>query len=58
MFSNLPLWVQYICALGPSFAAIVAASLVAYFAWRNWQVAKGKLKSDLFDKRFRLYEAF
>src|ERR1700733_1277510 len=55
--SQLPCWVQYVWALGPSFVAIVAALIAGYIALRQWLTARHRLKLDIFDKRFAVYEA-
>jgi hypothetical protein len=46
-------WFDYICALTPS----VVALLVAYIAYRQWRIAQGKLRLDLYNKRFAIFEA-
>ncbi|PZV13387.1 MAG: hypothetical protein DCF20_15240 [Pseudanabaena sp.] len=42
--------------LAPSATLIVGLS-VAYIAWQQWQVARSKLRLDLFDRRYKGYEA-
>ena len=37
-------------------AAFSAVTVTGYFAFRQWQTAQEKLRLDLFDKRFALYE--
>jgi hypothetical protein len=54
---QLPSWVQYIQALGPTGIAIVAALIAGYIAWRQWRTAHDKLSFDLYEKRFAVYEA-
>jgi hypothetical protein len=53
----LPSCVQYIQALGPTFVAVVAAGIAGYIAWRQWRTAHDKLTFDLYDRRFKVYEA-
>lgn len=38
-------------------ATPIIAVLVAYVAWQQWRVARNKLRLDLFDRRYRVYEA-
>jgi hypothetical protein len=54
--NQLPYCVQYIRALGPTFA-VVAAGIAGYIAWRQWRTAHDKLSFDLFERRFKVYEA-
>src|SRR5271170_5541916 len=46
-------WVA-ISNVGLSFVIGLA---VAYIAWRQWQTARQKLRFDLFDRRYALYES-
>jgi len=67
MNPNLPEWLQYIQALGP-LATIIAAGVAAWVTWKiqkrnnavqqaQAQTARNKLKLDLFDRRYDVYEA-
>jgi hypothetical protein len=38
-------------------ATILIAGFVAYIAWQQWRVAKHKLRLDLFDRRYKVFEA-
>ena len=42
--------------LGP-IATILVSLCVAYIAWQQWQVARNKLRLDLFERRYKIYEA-
>lgn len=42
--------------LAPSATLIVGLS-VAFIAWQQWQVARSKLRLDLFDRRYKVFEA-
>ena len=42
--------------LAPSATLIVGLS-VAFIAWQQWRVARNKLRMDLFDRRYKVYEA-
>ena len=53
---NLPLWVEYVKALGTPVVAIVAASIAGAIAYRQLRTARNKLKLDLFDKRMAVYQ--
>ncbi len=48
-----PHWTAYLQALLTS----VVAALAAFIAWRQWLTARNKLKLDLFDRRFAVYDA-
>ncbi len=48
-----PHWTNYLSALLTPTIAILG-SIIAY---RQWRTAQNKLKLDLFDRRFRVYEA-
>jgi hypothetical protein len=48
-----PHWTSVLSALITPVVAIV----VVYIAYRQWLTAKDKLKLDLFEKRFKVYEA-
>jgi hypothetical protein len=55
--SQLPLCVEYIQALGPSFVAVIAALIAGYIAWRQWQTANHRLRLDMYERRYAIYEA-
>jgi hypothetical protein len=42
--------------LGP-LATVVVGFVVAYIAWRQWEVARHRLRLDLFDRRYKVYDA-
>jgi hypothetical protein len=42
--------------LGPV-ATLIVGLAVAYIAWQQWQVASNKLRLDLFDRRYKIYDA-
>lgn len=48
-----PHWTAYLSAL----LAPVVAVLGSLLAYRQWRLAQNKLKLDLFDRRFKVYEA-
>ena len=54
---NLPMWLEYVRALGTPCAALLAALITGYFTYKQWKTARNKLKLDLFEKRFKVYEA-
>jgi len=43
--------------LGPSVIAVIAALVAGYIALRQWQTAHYRLRLDMYDKRFVVYEA-
>jgi len=57
MKSELPACIQYIQALGPTVVAVVVGTIAAYIAWRQWRTAHDRLRFDLYEKRFAVYEA-
>lgn len=48
-----PHWTQYLSALLTPTVAVVGS----FIAYRQWVLARNKLKFDLFDRRYRVYEA-
>ena len=48
-----PHWTAYVTALMVPLVALIAAGV----ALLQWRLAQNKLKLDLFDRRFRVYEA-
>jgi hypothetical protein len=50
--SELPLWIEYLQALGPTLVAIA----VGFVAYRQWATARDRVKLDLYDRRFAVYE--
>jgi hypothetical protein len=48
-----PHWTAYLSAL----LAPVVAVLGSFIAYRQWRLAQNKLKLDLFDRRFKVYDA-
>jgi hypothetical protein len=48
-----PHWTQYMTALMTPLVAAIAA----YVAWKQSSIARNKLKLDLFDRRFAVYDA-
>lgn len=57
MASELPVWLQYVQALGPTTVAVVAACIAGAIQWRMWKTANHKLKLDLFEKRYDAFDA-
>jgi hypothetical protein len=55
--NQLPQWAMYAWALGPTLVAIIAAGIAGYIALRQWWTARDRVKLDMFEKRFAVYEA-
>jgi hypothetical protein len=53
---QLPLWVEYVKALGGPIVALIAACIGGGIASQQWRTARNKLKLDLFDKRLKVYQ--
>jgi hypothetical protein len=41
----------------PTCTLILTAAVTGYIAWQQWQTARNKLRLDLFDRRFPVFEA-
>jgi hypothetical protein len=54
---SAPHWLTYVTVFGTLFVALVAAAIAGFFAWRQWWTARDRLKFDLFEKRYPVYEA-
>ena len=52
MRSMLELWME----IAKSFTPILIAALVAYVAVQQWLLAQARLKLDLFDRRFEVFQ--
>ena len=48
-----PHWTVYLSA----FATPIIALIVTFIAYQQWRTAQNKLKLDLFDRRFLIYQA-
>jgi hypothetical protein len=55
--SQVPYEIQIIQALGPTIVAIVVGLVAAYVAYRQWRTAQDRLRFDLFQRRFAIFEA-
>lgn len=51
----LPIWVEYVKALGTPTVALLASIVAAFIAYRQWRTARNKLKLDFFDRRMEIY---
>ena len=38
-------------------ATLIVGCLIAFIAWQQWQVAGSKLRLDLFDRRYKVFDA-
>ncbi len=57
MPSQLPLWLQYTQALAVPLLALVIAGFGTWIALQQMQIARVKLRHDLYDRRFAVFEA-
>jgi hypothetical protein len=59
--SDLPYYARYIQAIGPAFVSLIigltAAIVTGLIQYRQWRTSADKLKFDLFEKRFAVYQA-
>jgi hypothetical protein len=44
-------------ALGPTAVAVVVGLFIVVVGWRQWRTGKQKLRLDMFDRRYSMYEA-
>jgi uncharacterized membrane protein len=51
--TDIPLWLKY----GQAIALIALPMVGAWIAWEQMQIARAKLKNDLYDRRFKVYDA-
>ena len=54
--SQLPIVIQYIQALGPTFVAFVVGIVAAILTVWQWKIGRDKLRLDLFEKRYVIYD--
>jgi hypothetical protein len=43
--------------LGPTLVAVLVGAFAAYIGWRQWRTANYRLRLDMFDRRYVMYEA-
>jgi hypothetical protein len=51
-----PHLVQIILWLSTPIIAVIASIIAGLIAYRQWKTVQGKLKLDLFDRRFKVYD--
>ena len=56
MQSQLPIGIQYVQALGPTVVALVIGIVAASLTWGQWKATRDKLRLDLFEKRYVIYD--
>ena len=57
MQTSLPYFLLVIQAIGPTAVAVVVGSIAGYVAYRQWRTANNRLKFDLYEKRYAVYQA-
>jgi hypothetical protein len=55
--NQLPYFLQVVQALGPTFVAVVVGLFAGYIGWRQWLTGNYRLRLDMFDRRYSMYEA-
>jgi hypothetical protein len=57
MKSDLPDWVVWLQALGLPVSGLVISCASVYIAWQQKRIADVRLRHELYDRRFKVYEA-
>lgn len=57
LLDNYPRTSEFVGKFGSVFVAIVAAAIAGGIAYRQWKTAHDRLRFDLFEKRYDMYEA-
>jgi len=55
MSVHLPIWVEYVRALGTPVAAVIFGGVAAWISYRQWKVSAYKYRFELFEKRYHIY---
>jgi hypothetical protein len=55
--NQLPYSLQVIQALGPTLVAVVVGLFAGYIGWRQWLTGNYRLRLDMFNRRYSMYEA-
>jgi hypothetical protein len=55
--NQLPYLLQVIQALGPTLVAVVVGLFAGYIGLRQWQIGNYRLRLDMFERRYAMYEA-
>jgi hypothetical protein len=55
--NEFPYFVQLVQAPGPTFVAIAVGAFAAIIGWRQWRTGNYRLRLDMFDRRYSMYEA-
>jgi hypothetical protein len=55
--NQLPHLIEIIQALGPTVVAVVLGCFAAYISWRQWWTGNYRLRLDMFDRRYAVYDA-
>ena len=50
------MWVEQIAEVSKALLTPLVAIVAAYIAWQQWSTNRRKLKLDLFDRRYTVYE--
>lgn len=56
MSVGLPIWAQWIQALGIPIVGILLSAIAAYIAWQQKRIADIRLQHDLYDRRYKVYD--
>jgi hypothetical protein len=57
MRAQLPLWVEYVQALGTPVAAVIFGAVAALISYKQYQMSVHKYRYDLFERRYKVYAA-
>jgi hypothetical protein len=57
MRTQMPLWVEYVQALGTPIAAFIFGAVAALISYKQYQMSVHKYRHDLFERRYKVYAA-
>jgi hypothetical protein len=57
VLKNYPTTIVLFEKFGPIFITLVAAMIASYIAWRQWKTANYRVRMDLYERRFAVYDA-
>jgi hypothetical protein len=55
--NQLPYFISTIQAVGPTFVTVVVGVFASVIGWRQWQTGNYRVRLNMFDRRYAMYEA-